>query len=1108
MKGIRICFYFCFLFPGLLVAQTKEIIFNHFTVNDGISQSSVSCILQDAEGYIWFGSQNGLNKFNGYSFEKYYPNSFDSTSLSHGWIYSIAEDKEGNIWIGTRKGLNKFDKKKASFEQIANSANDTSIISHKPVYGVAYHEGQLLINTPPVLSIMDVHNRHMVHYTTNIDIEKKTGSPDRGYPVLVDKQKNCWVASPKGLSRFDLSTKKFHNYFYSQNDTTSIPDNYINTLYEDKQGDLWIGTANGFCRYDLKNDKFIRFKNVFKSNSILSILQDSNGNFWFGTFNGGLNVATFDNKKTTLIDFTNHSNDINNENTLINDIISSLYEDLSHILWAGSFTGMNTLDLKPKKFQLYKKTKAEHSINLLDNFVASAYKDKNNILWIGNWGKGLNLLNCKTGQVTHYAPDLQGKHKIVNGFVHVIFKDPDDNMWIATRNGIQVFQFTDSSFIDLNVFLKTSDLPEFRNTRVRKLYKDSNKNIWIGSNKGLYKIDRTTKKIHEYLTNDSPTSISDNLIYDIQETKEGKFWIGTVNGLNLFDPSTNAFTRYFNDPHNLKSLSSSMIIGLLLDRDGDLWIGTNCGLNLLKNGSTAFIHYSKKDGLPDDYIYNLVEDKYGKIWFSTNGGVGSINKKTKEFSSFSNEDGLQGLEFAGGSYFKSPDGEIFFGGHGGLNVFNPNFMPVNNFVPPIVITSFEKSNDQGREKRIVHNGDVIELSYNDHEIVIEFAALDYTNSKANRYAYKMQGLSKEWISTGNRNFVTFSKLPPDKYIFTVRGSNNDKIWNMKGATITIIIHPPFWKTWWFYTLCGLLIVSGIVILFKLREKNLLNEKKLLEQKVKERTEEVVYQHQQIEKQKDELNKKNIKITDSINYAKQIQDSFLPSYDKIKQVFPESFVLFMPKDIVSGDFYWLHTKTDQILFAAADCTGHGVPGAFMSLISINLLNEIVDRKTTAVPAELLDMLRQQLITSFTSKKGQEKRQDGLDIALCSYDPKTKILSYAGAKNSLYLFKNNVFKEIKADRQTVGKFYDQEKNEFTNHSFPVEKGDVIYLFTDGFADQKGGPDNKKYYYLPFQELCASIQQLSMDEQRQKLEEAFTSWRGTNEQIDDVLIIGIRF
>jgi ligand-binding sensor domain-containing protein/serine phosphatase RsbU (regulator of sigma subunit) len=1107
MKRIHIFFNLFFLFSTILSAQTDETIFNRYTVNEGISQSSISCLLQDSEGYIWFGTQNGLNRFNGYSFERYCPDPEDTTSISHGWIYSITEDAEGNIWVGSRGGLNKFDKKKATFEHIPAKQGKNSLFSNL-VYGVAYHDGFIYVNTPPVLNVVNVKTKQIIQYKNNIYLEKRAGSFEKGFPIFVDRQKNVWIATPKGLSKFISAAKKFNNYYHYADDNSSIPDDYINAIYQDKQGEIWIGTSNGLCRYDPSTDTFIRIENKFKNNSIQTILQDNNGNFWLGTYGGGLNFVIFDTKKTRILDTKNYSNDLNDEKTIINDVVSCLYQDHSHIIWIGTFLGMNALDMKPKKFLLYKKTESEHSINLLDNFIASVYKDKNEILWIGNWGKGLNLLNTKTGHVKQYAPNLPGKQKIVNGYVHVIFKDPDDNMWIATRNGIQVLNLKDSSFVDLNDYFKIEGLPEFRNTRIRKLFRDSRDNIWVGSNSGLYKISRENREVYPYLNNSNPYSISDNLIYDILETKAGKFWIGTVNGLNFYDPSTESFTRYFNDPHNLKSLSSSMIINLLMDHDENLWIGTNCGLNLLKKGSSSFIHFSRKDGLPDDYIYNMIEDSSNKIWFSTNGGIGVIDTKTKRISSFKHESGLQGLEFGGGAYFKSEAGEFFFGGTNGLNSFYPNIMPTNNFIPPVVITSFEKSNDKGKEKKIVKSGDVVELSYSDYEIVIEFAALDYTNTKANQYAYKMEGLSSDWISTDNRNFVTFSKLPPDKYTFSVRGSNNDNKWNTTGASITIIIHPPFWRTWWFYSLCIIIIAGTIVFLFKLRERALLNEKNLLEAKVKERTEEVVYQHEQIEKQKDELIKKNIKITDSIDYAKQIQDAFLPSVDQIKQIFPESFILFMPKDIVSGDFYWLHTKTGKVLFAVADCTGHGVPGAFMSLISINLLNEIMERKVTTVPSEILETLRSQLTTSFKQKKGEERRQNGLDVALCSFDPSTYELSYAGAKNSLYLFRNNTFTEIKADKHTVGMFQEQANNKFTNHTLKIEKGDVIYLFTDGFADQKGGPLNKKYYYLPFQQLCIRIQDMSMEEQKQELEKVITDWKGNIEQIDDILIMGIRF
>jgi ligand-binding sensor domain-containing protein/serine phosphatase RsbU (regulator of sigma subunit) len=1108
MKDILIFFNLLVVLSCASLAQTNEVIFNHYTVDDGISQSSVSCILQDSQGYIWFGTQDGLNRFNGYSFERYYHNPLDSTSISHGWVYSITEDAAGNIWIGTRGGLNKFDKRKGIFEQIVVKPGKKNSIFSNFVYGVTYYRGMLLINTPPVLNIMNLQTRKVEQYKSTNTLEKKTSSLEKSFPVIVDKKGNAWIASAAGLSKFNLSEKKFHTYLYSPDDHSSIPDNYINTLYEDNQGEIWVGTVNGFCRYDASTDHFIQFTPQFKNNSILSILQDNRGAFWFGTFGGGLNQITVDREKKRILNFNNYSNNINDGKTIISDVISSLYEDRSHIVWIGSFLGLNKLDLKPKKFLLYKKTESEHSTNLLDNFIASAYLDKNDVLWIGNWGKGLNLLNRKTGVVKHYAPTLDGKQHIVNGYVQVIFRDPDNNMWIATRNGIQVLNTADSTFVDLNKFLKTESLPEFRNVRMRKIVADSKKNIWICCDNGLYKIENGTRHLTTYLNHNNTRTISDNVVNDIVETKDHKFWISTVNGLNLYDPVSDSFVHYFNDPADPQTLSSNMATCLLLDRDDDLWVGTNSGLNLLKKGSTKFIYYSKKEGLPNEYIYCLLEDAFGKIWLSTNRGIAVLNKSNNKILSYNNEDGLQGLEFNGGASFKSPEGELFFGGVAGLNSFFPDAMPKNDFVPPIVITTFEKSNEKGKEKRIVQNGDVIELSYSDYEIVIEFAALDYTNSKANQYAYRMEGLSNDWIDVTYRNFVTFSKLPPDKYTFSIRGSNNDKVWNTKGASITIIIRPPFWRTWWFYTLCAIIILSVVVCLIKLREKSLMKEKKLLEEKVQERTEKIVYQNEEIEKQKNELVRKNIKITDSIDYAKKIQDAFLPDPDLLTKVFPDSFVLFLPKDIVSGDFYWLHATNDLVVFAVGDCTGHGVPGAFMSLISINLLNEIMDKKISKVPSEILEILRLRIIETLTPSIEEEKRQNGLDIALCVYNPATKELSYSGAKNPLYLFRNNALKEIKADRHTVGRFYNQEKNPFTNHSLFVERGDVIYLFTDGFADQKGGALNKKYYYQPFKELFQRIHGLNMAEQKRQLEKEIELWRGNHEQIDDILIMGIRF
>ncbi|MFC2104704.1 two-component regulator propeller domain-containing protein, partial [Bacteroidota bacterium] len=869
---------YCSLF--IVQAQINDVKFEHYTVDDGLSQSNIYCVFQDSEGYLWFGTQAGLNKFDGYSFKKHYHNPLDVSSLSNGWIYSITEDASGNIWLATRSGLNKFTKKICEFTRFSSQAGNSNSIYSNLVYGVNRYDKYIVINTPPVLSLMNTETEEIIHYVNNLDINKQAGSL-YALQVITDRQNNIWMATPIGLAKFSMQEKKFENYFHSHDDTTSLSDNGIITIYEDNQGDIWIGTVEGLHKYNTKENNFIRFEIKLKDNPVLSIIQDNSGSFWIGTYGDGLYKIILDKDKRKIVQVFNYSNNPNDENSLSDDRIFSLYLDKSNILWIGTSLGINKLDMKPKKFRLYKKTEAENSVNLIGNSIASVYKDKNNTLWIGNWGNGLNILIRKTGEVVHFSPDLHGKQKIVDGYVHVIFKDSKENVWISTRKGIQIFNKSDSSFTDLSDFLKINGLPEFQDVRINRIFEDSQNNIWIGSANGLFKIDQQNKKVDAYFAGNSSNSISDNLVYDITEDKNGALWVATNNGLNYYNPSSITFSQYFHNPNIKNSISNNGIQGLLMDSDGDLWIGTTSGLNLMKDGTSEFIYYSKKDGLPDEHIYDIIEDNSGKIWLSTNRGLAVLNKKTNKIESYDNEDGLQSLEFNNGASFKAEDGELFFGGLSGLNSFYPDSMPVNEFIPPIVLTSFEKSGKEGKVKKTVQDGDTLEVSYKDYEFVIEFAALDYTSTKKNQYTYRMKGLSDNWIKLGNRNFVAFSKLPPDKYTLSVRGSNNDGIWNMEGASITIIIKPPWWRTIIAYVIYIVLILTIIGIYIKVREKRLRATKKSLEEKVKKRTAEVVSQKMEIEEKNAELQTSNEEI-ESQKEELQAANEKLLELDKYKE----------------------------------------------------------------------------------------------------------------------------------------------------------------------------------------------------------------------------------
>jgi serine phosphatase RsbU (regulator of sigma subunit) len=370
-----------------------------------------------------------------------------------------------------------------------------------------------------------------------------------------------------------------------------------------------------------------------------------------------------------------------------------------------------------------------------------------------------------------------------------------------------------------------------------------------------------------------------------------------------------------------------------------------------------------------------------------------------------------------------------------------------------------------------------------------------------QYSVMLENYDEGWRPATKQSFEIYSNLPPGKYVFKVIACNNSGVWNESPVKMYINITPPFWKRWWFYVLC---IISGAAIIFgyiKIRERKLVIEKRVLEEKVELRTAEIAQQKKVIEE-------KNKDITASIRYAKRIQDAILPPDDFVKTYLPKTFVLFKPKDIVSGDFYWLSDKQDKILFAAVDCTGHGVPGAFMSIVGHNLLDQIVAEHGLTKPSEILDALNKSVSDTLRQSYTDDHVKDGMDLALCAFDRKTETFEYAGAFNPLWLIRNGELFETKGDKFPIGNLKVGEQKKFTNHIIPLVKGDTLYIFSDGFADQFGGVNGKKLKYSVFKNMLLGIQHMSMEEQGAYLNKAIDEWRGELEQVDDILVIGTRF
>ena len=835
LQSVLLCF--C-LFCGINFIAAQSLNFDHYSVADGVSQSEILNIHQDAEGYIWIGTQNGLNRFDGYTFEKYFYEPADNRSISNNWIFDIAEDPDGDIWLGTKVGLNKFDKKTGWFS-VVNHRDPNSVIPDNFVYGIVADSSSVYINTPPVLTILNRKTGSLETFKNDFDYDGALY--DVGSPIIRDSEGLIWLGSHYGLACFDMRTKQFTNF---------LPDDHVTALYEDNQGNILIGKGNGLniykkgpgqvTQYFSGNDDPLSLGRTF----IHSICQDYTGAIWFGTESAGLIKMII--KKDGSFGFEQFRGSAGIRNVLSHDIVYALHEDNSYNLWIGTIAGVDKTDLKKKNFSIYKRSGDPGSIDLLDNLIASVYEDRSGNLWIGNWGKGLNILDRTTGEVIHYSSDLQGKMHIPENHVHVIFEDNESLIWIGTRDGVCIYNENTGRFIPVQDYFNTSEFNLFDNIRVYCMIEDSDGKIWIGTGNGIQILDKKTKCASSLKAgNEGGLNISSNLVYSLLEDTDGEVWVATSNGLDRYIPGENRMYHYVNDPASTNTLIDNFTISLCEDFLGNIWIGTSSGVNIFNKNDSVFTYYSANDGLPSNIIYDILEDAGNNLWLSTGSGIVMVNPGKEISNNFRVIDELRGREFNLNAVYKSDDGELFFGGVDGLVSFYPDSIRDNDYIPPIKITSFEKESEGKRQKVNVYT-DEIRLTSKEYSFTIEFSALDYTNPAKNRYSYQMEGISDQWIDIGNRRSIHFTNLPPGKYTFNVKGTNNDGVWNDTATRMKIRILPPWWRSVYAYIAYLVLIFLLIVLIIKMRERNLVHEKRKLEKNVLERTAEIALQKEKLE----------------------------------------------------------------------------------------------------------------------------------------------------------------------------------------------------------------------------------------------------------------------
>jgi len=794
LKFLRALFAFLIincLISNYLISQSN-IKFESFSKKQGISQGSILAIIQDKKGFIWFGTQDGLNKYDGYVFSVYKHNPYDINSISDNFIWSIYEDSEGMLWIGTSSGLDKFDPVYEKWWHFHNVPNKQVSLGDR--IAVSFCEdktGVLWIGTKcEGLFILKDGVIKLYQYKDEL-------SHYRIWQIHEDKTGAIWFATSNGLFKYEPYKSNWIHYKNDPNHPNSLSDDRISSLYEDENGGLWIGTRKGLNYFDQKNKQWTTYlhdpqnQDSLIHNNIRSICPGEKNILWVGTENG---LSKFDTNQGT---WTNFEHDTHDPDSLNRNNIYSVYRDRTGKIWIGTAAGLNKVDPLKGMWTHYKNKPSDPN-SLNDNFVSAIYEDREGVLWIGTAYSGLNKLNRKSGKWKLYTHDPDNPNSLSNNIIRTIYEDRANRLWIGTDWGLNKFDRKKEKWTvykhDPNNQNSLSD------NRVRVIFEDKTGGFWIGTwEGGISRFDREKGNWIHYNKNDPdyPKGSSTDFIRSILEDNSGLLWIGTDYGLIKLDKEKENWTHYKNERGNPNSLSNNSVMSICEDTYGKLWIGTRIGLNSFDKGKEKWSLYTEKNGLPSDFIQKVLKDNQGNLWISTNNGLSRLNPGTLVFKNYDKSDGLHGQEFIEGAFFNQKTGEMFFGGTNGFVAFYPDKIKSNLHIPPLVITSFNVF-----DKKInLSSINEIKLPYDQNFISFEFSALDYTTPHKNRYAFKMTGVDKKWnYRDSTMRYASYTKLPAGKYVFHVKGSNNDNIWNEEGILFKVIITPPWWKTWWFILL--------------------------------------------------------------------------------------------------------------------------------------------------------------------------------------------------------------------------------------------------------------------------------------------------------------------
>lgn len=851
---VRNACLFCFIIVcSGAFAQAPDIKFTRIGNKQGLSNTTIECIYQDSRGFIWIGTQDGLNRYDGIKMTSYKNIPNDSTSISDNFIRCICEDHDHNLWVGTSYGLNKFNANNNTFKRYKFNQADSSGLSNNTImYLTRDSKSNLWVCTASGLDLLNRKNGTFKHFLHDSHNPASISNNLVNY-LFEDSNENIWVGTESGLDLFNPAKATFRHYPYTGDKGKG---NEIRNIQEDKHGNLWIATNDGgIIRFNIAHKTFKQYKHsesnprTLSGNMVLGFLIDRKGNLWAGVINGGLNF--YDPETDSFIHYFPEPQ---NNASLSQKTVSVIFEGRQGNLWVGTHRGgVDVYIPGAQKFELYREGVNKNTISYSD--TKTFCEDKQGNIWVGTDGGGLNLFNRKTKSFTRYQHNPDDPKSISAEAVLDICEDRSGNLWIGTwEGGLDLMDRKTGTF----TYFKNNpdDSTSISSNFVQKVYQDSRGNLWIGTYYGgLDLLDPKTHRFKRITADpDGVTRLEGKNVVAIDEDKSNNIWFGTDDGgLNRYNFATKRFSHYFDKLPKMPDLRV-----VFTDKEGRVWAGQS-GLYLFDPVHDKFNLFIAKGILSHEFIKGITQDNEGNLWVSTSDGLARMDPETKSVKEFNTGDGLQGMEFEANAFLKARDGEMFFGGLEGMNAFYPENIKTNNFIPPVYITGFKLFNKEvlpGGEnsplKADISLTKAIKLNYNQTDISFSFAALNYVIAQNNQYAYKLVGYDKKWINAGTEPRASYTNLNPGTYTFRVKASNNDGVWNEKGAALQIIITPPFWETWWFRIIAVTTAVLIIYAFYRNKIDNIERQKKELEKQVALRTAEVVQKADELQAQSEEL----------------------------------------------------------------------------------------------------------------------------------------------------------------------------------------------------------------------------------------------------------------